>query len=106
VKLAGLWLLSRGYWLSAVVTFVLAKLIGLGVAAFIFDVTRHKLLQLAWFRRLYDYVMWLRDWAHGLVDPIRHRVQVWLRLLKPRRGGRLWKRLASMRRRMRARAAS
>lgn len=105
-KVLGLWLLTQHLHLAAVATLVLAKLVGLGVTAFVFDVTRHKLLQLTWFRRLYDFVMWLRDWAHGRVDPLRHRMLVWLRLLKPGRGGRLWRRLTSMRRRMRTRAAS
>ncbi len=101
LKLLEVWFFAKGSWLGVIVTLVLAKLIGLGITAFVFDVTRHKLLRLRWFRRLYDYVMSLRDWAHGLVDPIRHRMQVWLRLLTPRRSGRLWKRLASMRRRAR-----
>jgi hypothetical protein len=105
-KVLGLWLLAQNYRLAAIATLVLAKLVGLGVTAFVFDVTRDKLLQLRWFRRLYDFVMWLRDWAHALVDPVRHRMQVWLRLLKPARSGRLWKRLANMRRRMRTPAAS
>ena len=50
---------------------VFAKLLGLGVTAFVFDVTRDKLLQLAWFRRMYDWFMWLRDWAHAQTEPIR-----------------------------------
>jgi hypothetical protein len=106
VKILEFWFIAHGSWIAAVVTLVLAKVVGLGILAFIFDITRNKLLQIAWFKRLYDYVMWLRDWAHGLADPFRHRMQVWLRLLKPGRGSRLWKRLATMRRRMRARPAS
>jgi hypothetical protein len=106
VKFLEFWFIAQGWWMSALVTLVLAKVVGLGILAFIFDVTRHKLLQIAWFKRLYDYVMWLRDWAHGLVDPVRHRMEVWLRLLKPGRGSRLWKRLTDMRRRMRSRAAA
>jgi hypothetical protein len=106
VKFLEFWFIAHGWWISALATLIFAKIIGLGILAFIFDVTRNKLLQIAWFKKLYDYVMWLRDWAHGLVDPLRHRMLVVLRLLKPGRGGRLWKRLTSMRRRMRERAAS
>ncbi len=40
LKLVGLWLLAHEYWLSAVVVYVFAKFAGLGITAFIFDVTR------------------------------------------------------------------
>ena len=45
-KLLGLWMLAHGSWLGATTVLVLAKLVGTGVAAFIFDLTRPKLLQL------------------------------------------------------------
>ena len=48
-KLLGLWMLAHGSWLGATTVLVLAKLVGTGVAAFIFDVTRPKLLQIGWF---------------------------------------------------------
>ena len=46
LKLIGLWLLAHEYWLSAVVVYVFAKFAGLGITAFIFDVTREKLLEM------------------------------------------------------------
>jgi hypothetical protein len=75
LKLAGLWLLANDYWGSAVVVLVLAKFLGLGVAAFIFDVTRPKLLQMAWFQKLHDWVMAMRAKAHAIVDPIKLRIK-------------------------------
>jgi len=75
LKLVGLWLLANNYWASAVVVFVLAKFLGLGVAAFIFDVTRPKLLQMAWFQKLYGWVIAMRAKAHAIVDPIRLRIK-------------------------------
>jgi hypothetical protein len=60
LKLVGLWLLANEYWVSAIITIVFAKFLGVGVAAFIFDVTRPKLLEMPWFRRLYEFVMALR----------------------------------------------
>jgi hypothetical protein len=75
LKLIGLWLLANDYWASAVVIFVLAKFLGLGVAAFVFDVTRPKLLQMAWFQKLYDWVMAMRAKAHAIVDPIKLRIK-------------------------------
>src|SRR5919197_2639349 len=53
-KLLGLWLLARDQWISAIGLFILAKLVGLGFSAFVFDLTRPKLLQMAWFRALYE----------------------------------------------------
>ena len=75
LKLFGLWLLANEYWVSAVTILVCAKFLGVGVAAFIFDVTRPKLLQMVWFQKLYDWVMALRAKAHAIVDPIKLRIK-------------------------------
>src|SRR3981081_4612823 len=75
LKLMGLWLMTHEYWLSTVLTLIFAKFIGVGVAAFIFDVTRPKLLEMAWFEKLYDFVMALRAKAAALVDPIKLRIK-------------------------------
>ena len=75
LKLFGLWLFANEYWVGAVVILVLAKFLGLGVAAFIFDVTRPKLLQMAWFQKLYDWMMAMRAKAHAIVDPIKSRIR-------------------------------
>ena len=75
LKLMGLWLMTHEYWLSAILTFIFAKFIGVGIAAFIFDVTRPKLLEMAWFEKLYDFVMALRAKAAALVDPIKLRIK-------------------------------
>ena len=99
LKLIGLWLLANEYWVSAVVVIVLGKFVGVGVTAFIFDVTRDKLMQMAWFRRLYAWVMWARDWAHAQTEPIRQRVRQLAWLLKPRRAGTFLRRLIRLRRR-------
>ena len=74
LKLVGLWLLTHEYWTSAVFTILFAKFLGVGVTAFVFDVTRPKLLEMAWFERLYDYIMMLRARAKALVDPVKLRI--------------------------------
>jgi hypothetical protein len=79
LKLVGLWLLTHEYWISAALTIIFAKFVGVGVAAFIFDVTRHKLLQMNWFEALYDFVIELRARANALVDPIKSRLRDALR---------------------------
>jgi hypothetical protein len=75
LKLVGLWLLTHEYWVSAILTYVFAKFVGVGVAAFVFDVTRDKLLEMAWFEKLYDFVMALRGKAKALVDPVKLRIK-------------------------------
>jgi hypothetical protein len=74
LKLIGLWLLTHQYWLSAITTIIFAKLVGVGVTAFVFDVTRPKLLEMGWFERLYEFVIGLRAKAAALVDPIKQRI--------------------------------
>ena len=74
LKLVGLWLLTHEYWLSAIATIIFAKFLGVGVAAFVFDVTRPKLLEMQWFETLYEFIMGLRAKAAALVDPIKVRI--------------------------------
>jgi hypothetical protein len=74
LKMAGLWLLTHEYWVSAILTIIFAKFLGVGVAAFVFDVTRPKLLEMDWFEKLYDFVMALRAKATALVDPVKTRI--------------------------------
>ena len=79
LKLVGLWLLTHEYWVSAITTIVFAKFLGVGVTAFIFDVTRPKLLEMEWFERLYEFVLAMRAKAAALVDPIKSRIREILR---------------------------
>jgi hypothetical protein len=79
LKLVGLWLLTHEYWVSAIATIVFAKFVGVGVAAFLFDVTRSKLLEMAWFEKLYDFVMMLRRKAAAAVEPLKLRITEILR---------------------------
>jgi hypothetical protein len=75
LKLVGLWLLTHEYWMSAVFTILFAKLVGVGVTAFIFDVTRDKLLEMSWFEKLYDFVLTLRAKATAMVEPVKQRIK-------------------------------
>ena len=75
LKLIGFWLLTHEYWMSAVFTILFAKFLGVGVAAFVFDVTRPKLLEMAWFQKLYEFVLTLRAKASELVDPVKQRIK-------------------------------
>ena len=74
LKLVGFWLLAHEYWMSAIATILFAKLLGVGVAAFVFDVTRPKLLEMSWFETLYEFVMALRAKAAALVEPFKQKI--------------------------------
>ncbi|HET6838342.1 MAG TPA: hypothetical protein VFH41_01250 [Bradyrhizobium sp.] len=79
LKLAGFWLLTHEYWLSAIFTIVFAKFLGVGVTAFVFDVTRDKLLEMRWFETLYEFILDLRAKAVALIEPIKLRIKEILR---------------------------
>jgi hypothetical protein len=115
LKLLALWMLSHGFWFGGVAVFGFAKVLGVGVTAFVFDLTRPKLLQLPWFRRVYDLVIRGLAWAHGLVDPYKAEVKAWVartirpiqrrlrrlsRLMAPGRRGRFLRHVRRLRRTM------
>jgi hypothetical protein len=102
LKLLAVWLITQNHWLAASAVFLFAKLVGLGVAAFVFEVTKPRLLQMPWFRWLYARVLVWLDWAHSLTDPIKERLLRLSRLLTPGRGGRALRLLWRIRRRMNA----
>jgi hypothetical protein len=115
VKFLEFWLLAQRQWVAAIAVLILAKLIGLGFTAFIFEATRDKLLQMAWFQRLYEFVLWARTWARHKIEPVTRQLREWsnrtirpivrqLRrwILQPRQAGRLAQRVLRIRRRMRA----
>jgi len=101
-KLLGLWLLAHKQWLAAGLVLILAKLVGLAITAFVFEVTRPKLLRMAWFRWLYEHVLAWLAWAHRLVDPIKRRIRALLRMFGPKRAGRMLRLFWRIRHRMRA----
>ena len=115
LKIVGLWMLAQGWWLGAMATLAVAKVVSMGVTAFIFEVTRPKLLQLAWFRRFYAIVLVGLEKAHALVDPIKAQVAAWMKpmrrrvrklfwLLRPNRAGRFVRHVRRVRRLAAARA--
>lgn len=106
LKFLEVWFLAHRNWLGAVATLIVAKLVGLGVTAFIFDLTRPKLLRLAWFRRFYDWMLWVLERAHAVLDPIKRSIRRWLRMFAPKRAGRTLRLLIRIRRRMQAQATS
>ncbi|MDE2363072.1 MAG: hypothetical protein KGM42_10380 [Hyphomicrobiales bacterium] len=70
-KLVGVALVAKGRVMGGCAVFLLAKTVGLGFTAFVYDVSADRLLTLDWFVRLRAYVLMLRDWAHRQVEPYR-----------------------------------
>ena len=106
LKLVGVWLLAHHYWFSAGVLIVFSKVVGVGVAAFIFDVTRPKLLQMVWFRKTYEFILDIRRRAYLLVAPIMARIRMTLAEVRARLGSGSSSRWMRLIQRMRARAHS
>jgi hypothetical protein len=91
VKLLSFWLVAKGQALAGGGLFILAKLVGFGFTAFIFETTKPKLMQLAWFARAHAFCLWAKEWARAQLDP--H--MAWIK-----------RRLASMKRERRVRLAA
>ena len=104
LKFLEVYFIATRNWLGAGAVLLLAKLLGLGITAFVFDATRDKLLRMGWFHSLYDWVMGARDWAHEITEPVRERLHQVAWLLKPQRAGRFLRRLLWLRRRAYRRA--
>ena len=100
IKIIEFWFFMNGQWVSGIGALIFSKLVFLGTTAFVFDVTRDKLLQLDWFRVLYLYVIWLRRAARALVAPITRRIKFRLRILAPRRAPRAFRLMLRIRRRL------
>jgi hypothetical protein len=98
LKFLEVYFLATRNWLGAILVIVFVKLVGLGVTAFIFDVTREKLLQMEWFNRLYEWMLWARDRAHEVTEPVRGRVRQLMWLMKPQRAGRFLRHFLRLRR--------
>ena len=84
LKLLAVWLLAHHHWLGAGAVLVAGKLVGVGVSAFVFDVTRPKLLQMPWFRTLYEFILNVRHRAAALIAPARERIKAVIAALKAR----------------------
>src|SRR3954468_22851206 len=109
LKFLEVYFIVHRQWLGTIVVLVLAKLLGLGVTAFIFDVTKPKLLQMAWFRWLYEHILVWLEKAHALIDPLKLRIKQAVRRLvwlgQAGRASRFFRHIARVRRRVQAQPA-
>ncbi|HWK97861.1 MAG TPA: hypothetical protein VNR39_20780 [Pseudolabrys sp.] len=98
LKFLEVYFLATGQWLGAIAVIIVAKLAGVGVTAFIFDVTRDKLLQMAWFRALYEWLLRVRAWAHAITEPVRFRMRQLAARLRGEGGNRFLRWVSRLRR--------
>lgn len=99
LKFLEVYVIATQGWLGVILVLLFAKFLGVGVTAFVFDVTRSKLLQIPWFHRMYDWFIWLRGWSREITEPIRQRVRKLAWMLKPQRAGRFMRLFMRLRRR-------
>jgi hypothetical protein len=113
LKIVAVRQIAHGHWLTGLLAFVALKFIGVGLIAFVFDLTREKLLAIAWFARFYHWIVRWRDIAHAYIEPYKAAVLARIAELKARAadfirgreagggGGRLMEALARVRARIR-----
>ena len=84
LKIVAIQQLAHGHFLRGVLAFVVLKFVGVALVAFVFDLTREKLLTIGWFARFYAWVMKWRDRAHAFIEPYKASVRVQVADLKAR----------------------
>jgi hypothetical protein len=104
-KLAALALIAGGHVIPGFLIFGLAKVVGVGVAAFLFEACKPKLMQIPLFVRLYTLWNGWIVWAHHYIDPVKARIRGYTRLLRGGRSGRAFRLLMRFRRLKRERMA-
>jgi hypothetical protein len=98
LKFLEVYFIATNSWWGVITVLVVAKLLGLGMTAFVFDVTRDKLLQIGWFHRMYDWFIWLRGWAHSITEPVREQLRQFRSLFTAQRAGPFMRLLMRLRR--------
>ncbi|MGO8738347.1 hypothetical protein [Rhodoblastus sp.] len=76
--------MTHGHMFKGLLALVALKFVGVGVFAFIFDLTRDKVLEIGWFARFYRWVLMWRDKAHAFIAPYKAAVVARLAALKAR----------------------
>jgi uncharacterized membrane protein len=71
-------LFATGHFVLGAVAYVGIKILGLGLVAAIFDLTRDKLMTMKGFVYAYEKVMAFHDYAHHLVEPYKQAARAYL----------------------------
>jgi hypothetical protein len=84
LKLASLYLMTHGHLVLGALGFVSIKIVGFGLVAFLFDLTREKLLTFGWFVWVYDQVNRLREKASAFIAPYKAALKARMAEVKAR----------------------
>jgi hypothetical protein len=75
LKVVAIAQITHGHLMRGLLAFVALKFVGVGLVAFVFDLTRDKLLAIGWFARFYEWVVKWRDKAHAFIEPYKTAVR-------------------------------
>ncbi len=75
-KFVGLWLFAKGHIIAGALVFLAAKIIGLGVIAFLFETCKPKLMQFRLIAWTYDMCMTAKNWALKEIQPALERIKI------------------------------
>lgn len=105
VKLGAVWLMTHGHVLVGIGVIVAAKVSGTAIVARLYVLCKPKLLTIAWFARLHDWLITIRNRLYAAIQSmplyqttraklstIRHTMGRMLRVFRSRRGlGARWR---------------
>jgi len=80
-----------GHVVAGAVGYAAMKILGLGLVAAIFDLTRDKLLTMPWFVFVYEKFLAFHEFAERLIAPYRKAARAFLRRLRARARA-IWRR--------------
>lgn len=84
LKALAVWLIANHHPILGAAAFLGAQVAGVGVTAFMFDLTREKLLSIGWAERFYLWVLRMRARARDLLEPFQQRIRAALSPFKQR----------------------
>lgn len=99
INILALWFFAHKDVVAGSLCFLVAKLVGVGLMAFLFEACRQQLRSIGWFARLCDWVLGINAWAHRLVDPYKQQLRAAFAEWKSARGNGFWRRVMDLRRR-------
>jgi hypothetical protein len=71
--------IAMGYVVSGAIAWILLKMLAIGVLPGIFDLTKHRLMTMPWFVRVFDKVIAFHHYADRIVAPYKRRARALLR---------------------------
>lgn len=78
INFLALWFYAHKQFVLGSLCFVVAKLVGVGLMAFLFDACQTQLRAIGWFSRLCDWVIGANVWAHHQVEPYKAKAKAFL----------------------------